>query len=191
MLGKAGRGIVPHTSAAFSCVHPRRVNHCIRLATARIPALEAGMAGFSSWVDTHFNLIQTVGIIGTLWVAIGVALREAKAKEVENLLTISDQHRQLWSQVPNCPELQRIFISKPDISKTPPTVAEEEFLNLAFVHYETGWKMARVGGITTLAEIRSDVQGFFALPLPRAVWEKTKKFRNKGFVKFVKRAMQS
>jgi hypothetical protein len=148
------------------------------------------MAGFSSWVDGHFNLIQTVGILGSLWVAIGVGLREAKAKEIENLLTISDQHRELWSQVESRPDLHRIFQTTVDIAHDPPSLVEAEFLNLAFVHYETGWKIAKIGGITTLKDLAEDARGFFALPLPRAVWEKTKEFRNKKFVRFVERAVE-
>jgi hypothetical protein len=35
-----------------------------------------------------------------------------------------------------------------------------------------------------------DAGEFFSLPLPRAVWEKTKKFRNPRFVRFVERAMK-
>jgi hypothetical protein len=33
--------------------------------------------------------------------------------------------------------------------------------------------------------LRQDVRSFFSLPLPKAVWEKTKIFQNQDFVKFV------
>jgi hypothetical protein len=68
-------------------------------------------------------------------------------------------------------------------------VAEEEFLNLVMAHFQTSWRIAKVGGIITLGELAADVRGFFSLPLPRAVWEKTKGFRNRRFVKFVKKAL--
>jgi hypothetical protein len=41
-----------------------------------------------------------------------------------------------------------------------------------------------------LKELADDVREFFSLPLPRAVWEKTKKNRNRRFVRFVERALK-
>ena len=69
------------------------------------------------------------------------------------------------------------------------TVAEEEFLNLAFAHFQTSWRIAKAGGIITLGELAIDAHDFLDLPLPRAVWEKTKRFRNPRFVRFVEQAM--
>jgi hypothetical protein len=93
------------------------------------------MAGFSSWVDGNFNLIQTVGIIGSLWMGILAARREAKAKEVENLLSISDHHRELWDEALHKADLQRISLRDADLAANPVTVAEEEFLNLVIAHF--------------------------------------------------------
>jgi hypothetical protein len=148
------------------------------------------MAGFSSWLDAHFNLIQTVGIVGTLLFAgIGVH-REAKAKEVENLLTLAQHHRELWASFAGKNELKRVLDRDVDLTQQQPTVAEEEFLNLVFVHFLTGWWIAQSGGITKLEEMKLDVRDFFSLPLPHAVWEKTKKHRNRRFVSFVEKAMK-
>lgn len=52
-------------------------------------------------------------------------------------------------------------------------MAEAEFLNLVIVHFQTGWWIARAGGITALKEMKADIWSFFTLPLPRAVWEDT------------------
>lgn len=148
------------------------------------------MAGTCSWLDGNwFNLIQTVGIMGTLLLASGAAYRDAKAKEVENLLTLTELHRELWEGVSRKTELERIFRPDADTDTKPPTVIEEEFLNLVFIHFQTGWTVARSGALITLAEMKADVRGFFTLPLPKAVWEKTKQFRNPKFVWFVERAL--
>jgi hypothetical protein len=148
------------------------------------------MDGITAWFNGNwFNLIQTLGIVGTLLFAgIGVH-REAKAKEVENLLTLAEHHRELWAGFADKKELARVFEPNVDLAQHPPTVAEAEFLNLVFVHFLTGWWVAKSGGITKLEEMKLDVQGFFPLPLPRAVWEKTKKYRNGKFVRFVDRAL--
>jgi len=149
------------------------------------------MGGFPSWVEVNwFNLIQTLGIMGSLWLTAAAAIREAKAREIENLLTIAQNHRELWSGVCQRRELDRIFQTDVNVETVPATVVEGEFLNLVMVHFQTGWRIAKAGGITTLNELAADVRGFFSLPLPRAVWEKTKSFRNPQFVRFVDRALK-
>jgi hypothetical protein len=150
------------------------------------------MGAFSSWVDGNwFNVIQTVGIIGSLWLATGAANRDARAKEIENLLSLSEHHRELWQAIPQRKDLERVLQTDANVRLAPPTVAESEFLNLVIVHFQTGWWIARAGGMTTLKEMKVDVRGFFSLPLPRVVWEKTKALRNQRFVSFVQRALRS
>lgn len=146
-----------------------------------------GMADFSSWSGD--NIIQTVGIITSLLMAAAAANREAKAKEIENLLTLSEHHRNLWTAISQRPELERIFQTDVDVLTSPASVVEEVFLNEAIVQFLTGWRIATAGGITTVRELAADVRGFFSLPLPRAVWEKTKAFRNHRFVRFVECAL--
>jgi len=149
------------------------------------------MAASSAWVgENWFNLVQSTGIIASLCLAALSARREAKAQEIENLLTISEHHRALWGEVSQRRELDRVFQSNVDFRTKPITVAEEEFLNLVIVQYLTGWRIAKTGGITTLKELATDVADFFTLPLPHAVWEKTRASRNEYFVRFVELAIE-
>jgi hypothetical protein len=150
------------------------------------------MGVFSSWVDGNwFNVIQTVGIIGSLWVAAVAANRESRTKGIENLLSLSEHHRELWKEIPGQNDLVRIFQPDADTLLVPVTMAEAEFLNLVIVHFQTGWCIAKAGGFTTLAEMKADVRSFFTLPLPRAVWEKTKQNRNMEFVRFVEKSIKA
>ena len=147
------------------------------------------MAGVLHWVDSNFNVIQTIGILGSLWLAVIAAHREARAKEGENLLTIAEQHRVLWSEACNRKDLQRVFLADVDLAR-PMSIAEAEFLRMVISHFQTIWLIARSGGLLTLHELALDAGDFFRLPLPRQVWEETKKFRNPKFVRFVERAMK-
>jgi len=154
--------------------------------------LETVMSAISAWVDANwFNLIQTLGIVGGLWFTASAANREAKAKEVENLLTLAEHHQGLWNGVTQRKDLARVFRSDVDALSTPPSIAENVFLNSVIVHFQTGWWIARSGGITNLDELKTDARSFFSLPLPRAVWEKTKATRNQRFVRFVESALES
>lgn len=148
------------------------------------------MAGLSSWFDGNwFNLIQTVGIVGSLLLATAAARREAKSREIENLLTISEHHRSLWNEAHQRKDLERIFQGDADVLEKPITVAESEFLNLVFGHFQAGWILSKSGAAISLNEMGADVKDFFALPLPRAVWAKTKQSRNQKFVRFVERSL--
>ena len=148
------------------------------------------MVGLYSWVEGNwFNIVQTAGIVGSLCLAAAAANREAKASEIENLLTISNHHREVWKGVYERRELERIFRADIGIQPNPVTVAEEEFINLVVVHFQTTWFVTKTGGIITFKELAGDARAFFSLPLPRAVWEKTKEFRNPKFVRFVERAL--
>jgi hypothetical protein len=152
--------------------------------------METGMGVISSWFDVNwFNLIQTAGIMGSLLLTAAAAIREARAREIENLLTIGEHHRELWSGAYQRPELERIFQTNVEVIATPPKVAEEEFLNLVMVQYQITWCIAKTGGLVTLKELAADMRGFFSLPLPHAVWEKSKVHRNPQFVQFVERAL--
>lgn len=148
------------------------------------------MGEIPSWVKVNwFNLIQTAGIIGGLMLTAAAGMREAKAREIENLLTVFANHRELWNGLSQRRDLDRIFKTDVDLEHVPITTAEEEFINLVMVHYQMGWRIAKAGGITTLKELEADVCGFFRLPLVDAVWETTKGRRNSAFVRFVERAL--
>lgn len=146
-----------------------------------MPAIETGMDGFT--------VIQSVGIIGTLLFGAVAIQRDARERKIANLLTMTEHHRDLWGNLSQRHDLERILRTEVDVLAGSPTVAESEFLNLAIVHFQTGWSIAKAGGEITETELAADVRGFFSLPLPRAVWEKTKQFRNQRFVRFVEKAL--
>jgi hypothetical protein len=148
------------------------------------------MVWFPLWIESNwFNVIQTVGIVGSLWMGAAAAHREAKAREIENLLTITTQHRDLWAQAQTRKDLRRVLQSDVDVQKSPLTQQEFIFLNSVIVHLELGWLMSRSGAAIKMRELENDLRGFISLPLPRTVWEKTNEFRNQQFVKFVEGAL--
>jgi len=148
------------------------------------PVLKRVMAGMSSWIkENWFTVVQTVGIVGGLWFT-------AASFRISNMLTLAEQHRALWDDALERPDLKRVFLAK--VEKIEPvTVEEEEFLNLVIVHFETGWQMANTSTILTREILARDIRGFFSKPLPHSVWEKTRDSRNPQFVKFVERALEA
>jgi len=157
------------------------------------------MDGFSSWFkDNWFNIVQTLGILAGLRMTAAAANREAEARkrdaharEIMNIITLAEHHRDLWRGITEKPELRRIFKTDADVAKFPPTLDEELAINEAITHYMTGWRVATAGGVTTLEELGKDIRWFLSLPLPAAVWKKNSEFKNLQFVEFVNHALEA
>jgi hypothetical protein len=148
------------------------------------------MADFFSWVQGNWpNTITALGVIGSLWIGIFKANRENERSEREGLERMAERHGRLWAQMFAQPSLHRILHEDADISKEPLTIDEEGYINLVMAHFLHAWRLAKRGSLIRLDELAKDVRGFFPLPLPRYVWEKSKKDRNTEFVEFVERAL--
>lgn len=145
---------------------------------------------FGAWLEANwFTLVQSVGIVGSLWFAVAAFRREVASRKVGDLLTLSQHHRDLWSEVHRRPELGRVLQREVDFLASPISLAEEEFLNVVIVHFQTSWLLASEGAMLTLDVLAADVRWFFSLPLPRAVWQQTREFRDPVFVEFVENAI--
>ena len=65
------------------------------------------------------------------------------------------------------------------------TREEEIFVNLVILHLNCLFYARKTGLVFKLEGLRRDVGWFFSLPIPRAVWTKTKLLQNDDFVMFV------
>ena len=71
------------------------------------------MASFFSWVQSNWsNAVGAAGIIGGLWFTAASFRQETKAKETANILTLNQQHRDLWSRAQ---ERQELVVQSHDI----------------------------------------------------------------------------
>jgi len=149
------------------------------------------MAGLLSWVDQNwFSLLQSVGIIGSLCVSGAALRRDTGARRISDLLTLAGHHRELWCELLRQKDLARILQTEVDLIDKPVSLAEEEFLNLVIVHFHTSWLLVREGAILSLDALAIDAGSFFSLPLPHAVWNKTKGFRDSKFVDFIEKTLK-
>lgn len=83
----------------------------------------------------------------------------------------------------------RIGQAEVDLIAAPISVAEEEFLMLALNHFHAGWLLVKEGGLVSLEVLAADARAFVTLPIPRAVWERTKHARDPKFVQFIENAL--
>lgn len=121
--------------------------------------------------------------------AFRVALHQgARSLRLSALLKLTEHHRELWSEVhrrPSWPELA----PEVDLVRDPVTPAEEEFLNIVFVHFQTGWEMAVRHRMVSREAYGRDLMEFLALPIPRDVWNRTRPHRDPPFVQFVEECL--
>ena len=130
-------------------------------------------------------MLQSVGIVAGLVFTTVALRREARERRAGHLVELTKLHRQLWLETGCRPELARLLRPGPELPAGPVTAAEELFVNLLIVHLSTVWELARQDKVVSQDAVKRDVRAFFALPVPRAVWERTKAVRDWDFVRFV------
>jgi hypothetical protein len=150
------------------------------------------VAHIISWVNSNWSsVVGAVGIIGSLLFTAAYFRQDSRNRLVSNLLALEERHRALWSEAQKRQDLKRIFSRDADVLAQPVSTEEDLFLKRCILHFETGWRLVRIVDGSELKALALDAAEFFCLPLPCAVWEKSKKFRNLKFVRFVERALKA
>jgi hypothetical protein len=144
------------------------------------------MASLFLWLNQNwFALLQSVGIVcGLLFTSLSIR-RDTRARRTTDLLTLTERHHDLWSEIHRRPELQRILNKEVDLVSRPVSTTEQEFLNLVFVHFYTGWLLAKSDALVPLEAMAADIRAFFGLPIPRFIWKQARDARDPKFVGFV------
>jgi hypothetical protein len=147
---------------------------------------------FTDWMHHNWiTFIQTGAVAAGLFlVGIGLLL-EARARRVANLIQLTQQHRDLWERMYSQPELSRILDPGADPAKMGVTAEEEMFVVFIILHLSSTFYGIRSGFFRKPHGLRKDVERFFSLPIPRAVWKKVKDLQDAMFVKFVERCLPS
>jgi hypothetical protein len=142
--------------------------------------------GLLPWIaENWFVLLQSVGIVGSLLFT-GLALRaDANARRISNLLTITEGHRNLWLHFSRRPELARVIDKDADLQKEPVTEAEHTFVTLLILHLSSAFHAHDDSLRVNPDGLRKDIESFFSLPIPNAVWTDAVKFQDHDFVRFV------
>ena len=144
----------------------------------------------ASWFSEYwFDPLQTLGIIGTLLLAIYTARKDERARRIGNSIAINDQYRKIWSRIYEHPELARVLDAEADAKDI--SIGEELFATTLISHLSTVFRAMKHGEFVTLEGLRRDVREFFILPIPNAVWEQLKPLQDSGFVAFVEECLCS
>lgn len=148
--------------------------------------------GFGDWIGHNwFPLVQTASVAAALFVVALAFFLEARARRVGNLIQLTQAHRDLWERMYSQPELSRILDPKADPTTMPVTPEEEVFVVFLILHLSSTYYAMRSGLFPKFRGLRKDIERFFSLPVPRAVWARVKDLQDAPFARFVERCFPS
>ncbi len=142
------------------------------------------------WLMQHGeSLLEGIGIVGGL-IFTGLGLhRDSRARRVENLLTITQHHRELWRSLDANGALARAFDGQRDALRDPPSQEERRFIRSAILHLGTVYRAIKLDEVLKPQGMDADIRAFFAKPIPHDVWNDEKRFQDKDFVAYIDRLL--
>lgn len=144
------------------------------------------MTYFLPWLGAHaFDLISAVGIISSLSYT-AVSFRESsRGRRIDNLLKLTEQHRDIWEKSQGNPALARIRSYDADLSNAPVTPEEAQFVTFLILHIHCWYRAMLDKEVVSVDAMKRDVHGILSRPVPRQVWEERKSFLDHDFRDFV------
>lgn len=144
------------------------------------------------WIGGHgFDLLEGLGITASLLFATIALRREEKSRHTANLLAITAAHREIWSELFRRPDLKRVIAPQVDLAKKPVTEEESLFVTFLILHLNAVFKANRARMFVPAATLQKDIAMFFVLPIPQAVWKKSRSLQEADFVAFVEDALRN
>lgn len=142
------------------------------------------------WIGNHgFDLLEAVGIIGSLSYTAAAFRRDRESRQVENLLNFIQNHREIWKELLREERLKRILDPKADVDRDPITPEERVFVTFLVTHLSAVFYAKRDGLTIGPSGEREDVLRFFSLPIPKRVWNDLKGVQNPEFVEHVEECL--
>jgi len=140
--------------------------------------------------NNWFDVVQTVGIIGSLILAANETRTAVRARKISNLNAFADRHREIWKDFHDRPDLARVLQNPVNLNDHPLTGDEEFFVSQLIIHLNNVHQAIKAGMSVTFEKLPIDIEEFFSLPIPRAVWEKARRFQEYDFAEFIDTALQ-
>lgn len=142
--------------------------------------------GIGEWLSQNsLNLVGSVIAIIGLWFTAFSIRSETKARQVGNLIAVSENHRKIWAEYSQSPDLWRVLDPKADLTKKPVTLGEEFFARSVIFQLNSSYYATKNDLIIKLEGLRRDAFEFLSLPIPMATWNLIKDKQNDEFVAFV------
>jgi hypothetical protein len=146
--------------------------------------------GVADWISQHWlDVLQSIGIISGFWFTAHTIRKEGVARQIGNLLTITQQHHSIWKELYDRPHLSRILDSSASLEAVPITHEEKLFVTMLVIHLDGVHRAMKAKMFIKLEGLRKDIENFFSLPIPRAVWKDLKPLQDRDFVNFIENCL--
>jgi len=96
----------------------------------------------------------------------------------------------LWKEFLNQPKLARVLDASANVANQPVTLEEEFFVHMIISHISSMYEALKDELVTKQEGLRRDVASFFSLPIPKAVWQRTKPLQNLDFAAFIESSLK-
>lgn len=141
---------------------------------------------FEVWIATNwFTLLQSVGIVGSLWYTSKAFKLDAHTRRVSNYLALAEQHREIWALVLTRRELYRILQSSPNLEKKPISAEERLLVTQLIIHVHAVFIARRDRLLDEIEGADDDIRQFFSKPIPRLIWEEISVLQNRDFRNYI------
>ena len=147
--------------------------------------MELGKWAAENW----FDLVQTLGIIIGFFFTAAALNHDTKARRTSNLIEITNEHREIWSELFRQPALLRVFDMAADLKSKPMRLEEELFIRFLILHLNISYQAMKNGVFITPQGLRKDISQFFSRPMAKLVWEKLRPLQDEDFVNYVEACM--
>jgi len=138
------------------------------------------------WLTANwFTALNALGIISSFVFTAASLRSETKTRRIANLLKLTQNHRELWSELFSQPDLKRVFDVSADLLARPITLNEHFFVNMAIQHLNSAYQAMKSGLVIKPEGVSEDIRWFFSLPIPKMVWDTLRDLQNNDFAEFV------
>jgi hypothetical protein len=137
-----------------------------------------------------FNLFSVIGVIGGLiFTAISVRA-DTETRRIGNLITLTNNQRKLLQVFYKNLELSRILDPLADTESLPVNRGEKIYTSALIQHLASTFRAMKSDLAVKPEGLRRDVREFFALPIPKVVWQDVRNFHDSDFVIFVENCLK-
>jgi hypothetical protein len=147
--------------------------------------------GAFAWIAGHWvDLLQSVGIIGGLVFTAHSIRKEARARQIGNMMAAAQQHHAIWKELYDRPHLLRVVDENAVLDEKPITDEEQMFVSSIIIHLDSIHRAIKAKMFLSQEGLRRDVKGFLSRPVPKAIWEKLRPLQDRDFVEFIEECLR-
>lgn len=140
--------------------------------------------------DNWFTFLQTVVLSLSMIITFLALKKSIRQSKVEIYMSITNSHRDLWTNVYKPSYMKRVFERNVDFEKKPITEKERIFTNMLFLHMAASVKAIQSKVMFNISGVKTDLLDILSYPIPKRVFEENESFYDASFVKFVRKVLK-